>query len=844
MDQINQSTPQPDKENTPLAESPLPENKDHESKDPDKNKEYGASSIKVLGGIEAVRQTPAMYIGDTSSYGLHHLVYEIVDNSIDESLAGYCTHVAVIIHPDNSITVTDNGRGIPVDIHEKENKSALEVITTVLHAGGKFDHNSYKVSGGLHGVGISVVNALTEKMEAEVSRDGYVHFQSYMRGKPLGDVKKLGKTQNHGTKIWFKPDPEIFDDCVYSYGILSKRLRELSFLNRGVNITLSDQREGKTEVFYTDDGIKAFVIHLNQNRNPIHKEVIHIDKEIETENGIVSVELAMQYHDGYNETAYPYANNIYTREGGTHLSGFKSALTRTLNTYGKNGNLLKDKLVPIGDDWREGLTLVLAIKLPNPQFEGQTKSKLGNREIQGIVETAVNEELSIYLEEHPQTAKAIINKGVNAAHVRQATKKVRDLERQRKSPLHSGGLPGKLADCSSKDVETTELYLVEGDSAGGSAKAGRDRRFQAILPLRGKILNVEKARLDKILAHNEIKMIVTALGAGIQNEFDVSKRRYGKLIIMTDADVDGSHIRTLLLTFLFRNMLPLLEAGCVYIAQPPLYKFKRRRKEQYVYSDREFQTTLVEFGMEGTTLRIDGGMELKGETLDEMLKALSSLGYHLRMLDKYGISPKEFLAHRDSQSGNLPRFQYFYQNQYGYFYSEDELNSFIENEEERLGQEIFVQENLDDALNGIDRQEDKNILYKREIHGAEEIYKSVAVVEQAGLSIDNYFEPGPEYQLTDDKDVIKGRRLNEILEQVKMLGKKGLDVQRYKGLGEMNADQLWITTMNPQTRTLLKVRLEDASEAERLFSILMGNNVEPRRDFIEKHALEVRELDI
>ena len=837
IDHINHSTSQSDKENTSSGQDPLLEDNDS-----DKSKEYGASSIKVLGGVEAVRQTPAMYIGDTSSYGLHHLVYEIVDNSIDEALAGYCTHIAVVVHPDNSITVTDNGRGIPVDIHEKENKSALEVITTTLHAGGKFDRNSYKVSGGLHGVGISVVNALTEKMEVEVSRDGYVHFQGYMRGKPLGEVKKLGKTQNHGSKIWFKPDPEIFEDCVYSYGVLSKRLRELSFLNRRVHISLSDQRESKTEVFYNEEGIKAFVEHLNQNRNPIHREIIHIDKQVEIEKGVVRVELAMQYQDGYNETTYAYANNIHTREGGTHLSGFKSALTRTLNGYGKKENLLKEKIVPIGDDWREGLTLVLTVKLPHPQFEGQTKAKLGNREIQGIVETVVNEELSIYLEEHPQTAKAIINKGANAAHVRQATKKVRDLERQRKSPLHSGGLPGKLADCSSKDVESTELYLVEGDSAGGSAKAGRDRRFQAILPLRGKILNVEKARLDKILAHNEIKTIVTALGAGIQNEFDVSKRRYGKLIIMTDADVDGSHIRTLLLTFLFRNMRPLLEAGCVYIAQPPLYRFKRRRKEQYVYSDREFQTTLVEFGMEGTILRINDSMELKDDNLAEVLKALASLGYHLRMLEKYGISPREFLAHRDSQSGNLPRFQYFYNNKHGYFYSEDELNSFIENEEQRLHQEIFVQENLDKALNGSSHLE--NILYKSEIHGAEEIYKSVAVIAKAGLSLDNYFEPGPEYQLVDDKDVMTGCRLSEVLEQVKILGRKGLDVQRYKGLGEMNAEQLWMTTMNPQTRTLFKVRLEDASEAERLFSILMGNNVEPRREFIEKHALEVRELDV
>lgn len=815
---------------------------------------YGANNIKVLAGVAAVRQTPAMYIGDTSTYGLHHLVYEIVDNSIDEALAGYCTHIIVTIHIDNSITVIDNGRGIPVDYHEGAKKSALEVITTVLHAGGKFDRSSYKVSGGLHGVGISVVNALSERMKVEVYRDGQTYFQEYECGTPICEVKVIGKTKDRGTKVWFKPDATIFEEVNYNYNTLASRLRELSYLNKGIHITLEDERDNKKEEFYNEEGIKAFVLLLNQNHTPLHPDIIYFEEEIEnTEIGTVAIALAMQYNDGYNEIGYTFANNIHTRDGGTHLSGFKSALTRSMNAYVKK-ELSKEKTVPMGDDWREGLTFVLCVKLSKPQFEGQTKGKLGNREVQGIVENKVNDFLTKYLEEHPQVAKAIATKGINAARVREATRKVRDLERQRKTPLHSAGLPGKLSDCSNHDINTTELYLVEGDSAGGSAKSGRDRRFQAILPLRGKILNVEKARLDTILDHYELKVMVTALGAGIQNDFDVSKRRYGKVIIMTDADVDGSHIRTLLLTFFFRNMRPLLESGCVYIAQPPLYKFTRKHKEVYVYSDQEYHNTLLEFGTEEAELRIPTqNVVLNSGQLRTLLKLLSSLNNQLMLLEKHNIDPVSFLSNRHPETCEFPHFQYNYQDKIGYFFSEDDIRNFLEQEKQKIGDDIFVQKELEinmSVSSSNNEVQPKYILSLREIYGANEILKIANSIEDMGFSLDDYYAKNVDdavpakYELQEDKDIYNVRSLHELVEFVQNLAKKGLDVQRYKGLGEMNPEQLWMTTMNPETRTLFQVRLEDASMAEQLFSVLMGNDVEPRRDFIEKHALEVQNLDV
>ena len=809
----------------------------------DAAKEYSASNIKVLGGVEAVRQTPAMYIGDTFSSGLHHLVYEIVDNSIDEALAGICTHIVVKMHTDDSITVIDNGRGMPVDYHEKEKKSALEVITTTLHAGGKFDKNTYKVSGGLHGVGVSVVNALSQKMDVEVFRDGYIYFQSYKKGIPQSDIKKLGKTSERGTKIRFRPDDEIFEDTTFSYGVLARRLRELAFLNKKIHISLEDEKSGKKDIFYNEEGIKAFVEHLNQNKDVVHKDVICFQKEAQDDYGSnVSIEVALQYHGGYNETIYTYVNNIHTKDGGTHLAGFKAGLTRTLNNYSKKENIVKDKIVLVGEDWREGLTLILCVKVPKPQFEGQTKTKLGNREIQGLVETVFSEFFSTYLEEQPQIARNIVNKGIKAAQVRQAAKRVRDIERQRKSPLHSGGLPGKLADCSSKDINATELYLVEGDSAGGSAKTGRDRVFQAILPLKGKILNVEKARLDKILSHNEIKMIITALGTGIQNDFNIEKRRYGKIIIMTDADVDGSHIRTLLLTFFFRNMKQLIEHGYVYIAQPPLYKFKRKRKEQYIFDDQEAKRILMNFGVDETQLKWEDKI-IEKDDLKKLVQTISKFKVQLAMLKRYGIKPHEFLQLRNGECKTLPILQYKYNEETGYFFSEDELDNFVKAQEEKIGQEILIQEIEKSGSNGNLNHDE--VLFFRELHEVEGINKLIEIIETFHINIENYFTPlKSPYNLMVDEEIIKIYTLDKLTQKIEEIGENGLEIQRYKGLGEMNPDQLWTTTMNPETRTLFKVQMEDEENVERLFSILMGNDVAQRREFIETHALDVRELDI
>ncbi|WP_372367438.1 DNA topoisomerase (ATP-hydrolyzing) subunit B [Candidatus Uabimicrobium sp. HlEnr_7] len=801
--------------------------------------DYHSDNIKVLEGIEAVRKRPAMYIGSTSNAGLHHLVYEIVDNSIDEALAGYCKNVEVRIHSDESITVVDDGRGIPVDVHKETGKSALEVVLTVLHAGGKFDNSTYKVSGGLHGVGVSVVNALSENMEVSVYRDGQIYLQKYEKGVPTTEVVPVGKTKITGTKVWFRPDSEIFDEVIYSFEVLLKRLKELAFLNQGIHITLIDERDDKKEVFYSEEGLLSFVKHLNQNRTACHNDVIFFGKEVDLDDQKMSAEVAMQWHDGYNETVYSYANNIHTREGGTHFSGFKSGLTRTLNSYAKKANLFKEKLVPAGDDWREGLTCIISVKLSDPQFEGQTKTKLGNREVQGLVESIVNERFGSFLEENPAIAKDIIGKGLNAARVREAARKVRDIERNRKSPLHSGGLPGKLADCSSRDIATTELYIVEGDSAGGSAKSGRDRHYQAILPIKGKILNVEKARIDKILDHNEIKMIITALGTGIQNECDIEKRRYGKLIIMTDADVDGSHIRTLLLTFFFRQMRSLVEEGYVYIAQPPLYKFTKKRKEQYVYSDKEFQSALLDFGVEETKLQLPSGSFIEKETLRGLLETLIRMDNLVNNLLKYDIDLNDFWKNRKSDEFRLPRYKYTYKGSAGYFFSEEEFHNFCEERSNELGDELpvvnfFRTTTVDDES-----------LFLSEIYGSKEMEKHCRVIEETGFLAEDFFDGEKrDYKISYGEEEETIHSLSSVVQRCLEHGRKGLNVQRYKGLGEMNPDQLWTTTMDPSTRTLFQVTVEDAIEAERLFSVLMGNVVEPRREFIEKYALDVQNLDV
>ncbi|HHT9124960.1 MAG TPA: DNA topoisomerase (ATP-hydrolyzing) subunit B [Candidatus Brocadiia bacterium] len=807
-----------------------------------KEEKYDATAIKVLGGIEAVRKRPAMYIGDTTTRGLHHLVEEVVINSVDEAMAGYCSNINVKVNADGSLSVVDDGRGIPVDIHKETKKPALEVVMTTLHAGGKFEHKSYKVSGGLHGVGVSVVNALSQWLEVEVRKDGRAYFQRYEHGKTATALEDRGPTKKVGTKVVFKPDPTIFEDTTFSFEIIAKRLRELSFLNKGLRINITDERTNKSDTFKYDGGIKAYVKDINEGKDVIHRDIIHFEKE---ENDTI-VEVAIQYNDGYNENVYSFVNNINTIEGGTHLSGFRAALTRTLNNYAKAQNLLKEEKAPTGDDYREGLTAVISVKVPDPQFEGQTKTKLGNREIQGLVEAIVNEQLGIYCEENPSTVKAILTKAVDAARAREAARKARDLTR-RKGALSSANLPGKLADCSSRDVESTELYLVEGISAGGTAKQGRDRRFQAILPLKGVILNVEKARLEKMLSNEEIRTLISALGTGIGiDEFNPANIRYGKTIIMTDADIDGAHIRTLLLTFFFRQMTQLIEKGHIYVAQPPLYKVTRKKKQEYLYDDRQLQNALVELGTDGTVLEVLPSQKEKIENakLKQILELLLKMEEHARTVERKGVSFEKFLRLR-STKGTFPLYKVTLNGDIKYFYDDEELNKFIKECEERMGEELEIIEEEDIG----EKKTEKKTAEVLEFHESKEIEKTVSAIEKKGFALKDYFPNGevkakPKFKLTAESAEILVSSLSELLSSVRTLGKKGLDIQRYKGLGEMNAEELAETTMNPATRTLLKVKIEDAAKADTIFSILAGKDVQRRREYIEKHAMEVRNLDV
>jgi len=805
---------------------------------------YDATAIRALGGIEAVRKRPAMYIGDTTSKGLHHLVEEVVCNSVDEALAGYCKNITIKIHLDNSVTIIDDGRGIPVDLHKETNKPALEVVMTMLHAGGKFEHKSYKTSGGLHGVGISVVNALSEWLEAEVRRNGHVYFQRYEKGEVITPLETRGVTKKKGTKIVFKPDPEIFENASFCYETIAKRLREYAFLNKGIKITLTDERTDKSEEFQYDGGIKAFVKELNNGKGLVHKDIIYIEKE---EDDII-VEVALQYNDGYNENIYTFANNINTVEGGTHLSGFRAGLTRTFNTYLKNKKIQSDEKAPTGEDYREGLTAVISVKLPDPQFEGQTKTKLGNREVQGIVEAIVSEQLGTYCEETPATAKAIINKGIDAARAREAARKARDLTR-RKGALSSSNLPGKLADCSSRDFETSELFVVEGISAGGTAKQGRDRTFQAILPLKGVILNVEKARIDKMLSNEEIRTLISALGTGIGiDDFNLDNLRYKKIIIMTDADIDGAHIRTLLLTFFFRQMIHLIEKGHIYIAQPPLYKIKKRKRQAYIFDDKELQRNLISFGAEGTVLEISNGQTEKMEShkLEKLLPLLLQMEEHIKILNKKGLSLEKFLNLRNKETGNLPLYKVTYKDETLYLCSEEELEHYIKNKQQEEGKELEILE--EDDLIETKPVKEGGVIGVIEYHVSKEIEKAVKKIEDFGFSIDEYFHghngKKPKYKLISGDFEISAFSLNDILEKVRELARKGMEIQRYKGLGEMNAEELAETTMNVNSRTLLKVKVEDAAKADAIFSTLAGKDVQRRREFIEKHALEVRNLDV
>ena len=783
---------------------------------------YGADHITVLEGIEAVRKRPAMYIGDTGIRGYHHCVYEVVDNSIDEALAGYCDQVEVRINEDGSLSVIDNGRGIPVDIHPTEGKPAVTVVLTVLHAGGKFDSETYKVSGGLHGVGVSCVNALAEWLEVEVKRDGVVHHQRFEQGLEVTELMQIGKTADTGTTVTFMPDHSIFThEGGFQWDILSARLRELAFLNRGVSIVLREEATAREETFKYDGGIKEFIGHLNRNKSPMHPEVVYFEREKEE----VVVEIAMQYSDAFNETIFSFANNINTIEGGTHLSGFRSALTRTVNSYAKQNKLIKDEKQAMGgEDIREGLTAVISVKIPDPQFEGQTKTKLGNGEVEGIVQQIVNEELGSFFEENPSVARTIIDKAVVAARARMAARKARDLAR-RKGALESGGLPGKLADCSSREASRTELFIVEGDSAGGSAKQGRDREFQAILPVKGKVINVEKARLDKVLANDEIRTMITAIGTGIgTDDFDIEKTRYHKIIIMTDADVDGAHIRTLLLTFFYRQMPQLIERGYVYIAQPPLYKVTRRKREEYVESDAHLSQILLDLGSDGLTLQNAQGDLLKDTAaLRALLAHLVEVEEIELQLRRRGILLNDFLGLRNPDTGAFPRYSAYLEGEEGvrveYAYDDHDLQKIFENSDlPERHDELFFSTGLQ--------------------HAVEQLEGDGFTTEDMLASEEGRF-------ILDEKgSTIAVSGLLELIGAVRELGRKGMSIQRYKGLGEMNPDQLWETTLNPEHRRMTQVVLEDAVKADEMFTILMGDEVEPRREFIQANALHVTNLDI
>jgi DNA gyrase subunit B len=842
--------------------------------------EYTEQNIKVLEGLEAVRKRPGMYIGDTTARGLHHLVYEIVDNAIDEHMAGRCDHLEVKINADGSVSIIDDGSGIPVGPYQHSNtklngRPTVEIVMTVLHAGGKFDHDSYKVSGGLHGVGASVVNALSEYLEVEVARDGKLHAMSFERGVVSEELHVIGERSKTGTKVTFKPDPQMFPECGFRFETLAGRLKEMAYLNPGFKISIADEQSDKRHDYCFPDGIVSFVASLNEGKNVLLDPPIYFKTE-DVGQSLVC-EIAIQYNDTYNETLLSFANNINTIEGGTHLSAFKTALTRSLNTYARNANILKNDTPPTGADLREGLAAIVSVKVAEPQFEGQTKTKLGNAEVESFVNTSVGQALGAWLEEHPQDAKRICLKGLMAAQAREAARKARELTR-RKGAFDSGGLPGKLYDCTSKDVEESEIYLVEGDSAGGSAKGGRDHNTQAILPLKGKILNVEKARLDKILGFEEIRIIIQALSCGIgTDDFNIEKLRYGKIIIMTDADVDGSHIRTLLLTFFFRQMPELIRQGRIYIAQPPLYQVTRGKKSEFVLNEKRMRTLLSSLGTTDTSLiafnddRTED-VRLAGEQLGEAMKMLENIQSLISVVERRGLTFKELLDQRggdpDGQN-RLPRIHLNVppnESSNGitgdhFFWAEQDEDAFRAKHglsETDPDMDKVIGESGQSQVEGQERPTTRRAT-RKELHEVKELERLLKKLADLGLSIDDYFlkqtesvtgVQGPtrfELHAKDNKGeplIVPVVNLADVVAAVLDHGKHGMEIKRFKGLGEMDAEQLWETTMNPADRVLLRVTWDAASEAEKLFSILMGEDVEPRRKYIEDHALDVKNLDV
>jgi DNA gyrase subunit B len=828
--------------------------------------EYGVDQMKYLSDLEHVRERSGMYIGDTGVRGLHHLVYEAVDNSIDEAMAGHAHDVQVTVNVDGSVTVADDGRGIPVETHPDLGISTLEGVMTVLKFGGKFDKQAYKTSGGLHGIGVKVVNFLSEWCEVEVRRDSHVYQQEYERGVRSGDVRRIGKSTSTGTKITFKPDPLVFGQTKFDYNILHRRLQELAFLNRGTRITLKDSRTGDGETFQYERGIVQFVEHLNRASEPFG-DVIYVNRDVEG----IGVEVALQYTNEYTENVHTYVNNINTVDGGTHLSGFRTALTRTLNAYGKKNNLFKD-LVPTGDDFREGLTAVVSVRVPEPKFESQTKVKLNNIEVEGLVNSAVGDYLASYLEENPKAAKLIVQKATLAAEAREAARKAKALLRERKGALSGGRLPGKLRDCTSRDVARCELYLVEGDSAGGSAEGGRLREYQAILPLRGKIINAYKSRDDKVLANEEVRSMISAIGSGIGEEADLAKRRYNKIVIMTDADVDGSHIRTLLLTFFYRQMYQLVAGGHVYVAQPPLFRVKSKKHTYYVQTEEEMKTQLLEQGLGEGIFDPGDGRKIQGAEMARLCRALAALEDALLALERRGISLKEHAKRQDPTTGKLPIYHVFLGGKEHWFTRREDLDAFVEKEEQASGEELTVD---DTSLSGAGRQGEPGAsatgekpgvaesnghadgeiprasrLHIVELHEVRSINTLLADLAKMNFDIQSLIPQErtgteePRYTLRRGESTVGLSDLRGLLAAVRSAGEKGLTITRFKGLGEMNAEELRDTTLDPANRTLLQIKMEEAAAADDLFRVLMGDKVEPRREFIEKHALEVRNLDV